>query len=314
MTPYPLVPAPAAGALDATPSQRLLRAFLAGRSPATLRAYGRDLADFAAFCGLPSADDAAARLLAAGQGGANELALAYRNHLFGRELAPATVNRRLAALRSLVKLARTLGLVIWGLEVAGLRSEPYRDTRGPGAPAYRRLLARLAGDGRPKALRDTAILRLLFDLGLRRVEVCRLDLADHDADGPAVMVLGKGRHEKARLALPPATAAAVAAWRAARPDADTTALFVRLDRAGKGGRLDGRSVYRVVRALGEAEGVRARPHGLRHSAITAALDAFNGDVRKVARFSRHKNLNTLTRYDDNRRDDAGEVSRRLSEG
>jgi integrase/recombinase XerC len=313
VTAYPPVPAPPAGALDATQAQRLLRAFLACRSPATLRAYGRDVADFAAFCSAPTADAAAARLLAHGPGPANELALLYRAHLAERGLSPATVNRRLAALRSLVKLARALGLVGWALEVPGPRSESYRDTRGPGAAAYRRLLARLAGRAGPKALRDAAVLRLLYDLGLRRVEVCRLDLADFDGDGPAVMVLGKGRSEKARLSLPPATAAAVAGWLAARPAGDSPALFVRLDRGGRGGRLDGGSVYRLVRELGEGEGVRARPHGLRHSAITAALDAFAGDVRKVQRFSRHRKLDTLLRYDDARRDDAGEVSRRLAE-
>ena len=47
----------------------------------------------------------------------------YRAHLQDRKLSPATINRRLAALRSLVKLARTLGLVTWGLEVEGLRSQ-----------------------------------------------------------------------------------------------------------------------------------------------------------------------------------------------
>ena len=70
----------------------------------------------------------------------------------------------------------------------------------------------------------------------------------------------------------------------------------------------------MVRQLGERAGIRARPHGLRHAAVTAALDAFAGDVRKVAKFSRHRDLNTLTRYDDARRDDAGEVSRRLADG
>src|SRR5689334_22839616 len=89
------------GALDSTSAQRLLRAFFAGRSPATLRAYEGDLRDFAAFCSAPTADAAAAMLLAHGAGPANELALLYKAHLQSRGLAPATANRRLAALRSL---------------------------------------------------------------------------------------------------------------------------------------------------------------------------------------------------------------------
>jgi hypothetical protein len=68
-----------------------------------------------------------------------------------------------------------------------------------------------------------------------------------------------------------------------------------------------------VRQLGEGAGIRARPHGLRYAAITEALDLTGGDVRKVQRFSLHRNLNTLQRYDDNWQDLAGDVARRLAE-
>ncbi|MFM7711187.1 MAG: integrase, partial [Microcystis sp.] len=49
-------------------------------------------------------------------------------------------------------------------------------------------------------------------------------------------------------------------------------------------------------------------HRIRHSAITAALDATNGDVRRVQKLSRHSSLNTLLIYDDNRRNHQGEVT------
>jgi integrase/recombinase XerC len=307
----PTLPVPAA-ALDGTAAARLLSAFLAGRSPATLRAYQQDLNDFAAFASEGSADAAAGLLLARGPGPANELALHYKAGLMKRGLAAATVNRRLAALRSLVKLARTLGLVGWALEVEGLRSEPYRDTRGPGTDGYRRLLAQLGDRTDARSVRDRAVVRCLYDLGLRRAEVCRLDLADFDQAGPALLVLGKGRAEKARLTLPPATGAAVAGWLAARPATDSPALFVRVDRPG-GGRLDGSTVYRIVRGLGERGGVRARPHGLRHSSITRVLDLSGGDIRAAQRFSRHRDVRVLERYDDSREDLAGQLARRLAE-
>jgi hypothetical protein len=52
-----------------------------------------------------------------------------------------------------------------------------------------------------------------------------------------------------------------------------------------------------------------RPHGLRHEAITSALDKTNGDVRTVQRFSRHADTRTVLLYDDRRRDVAGDVAK-----
>src|SRR5438094_1714478 len=164
----------------ASAAERLAAAFLAGRSPQTLRAYGHDLADFAACTGASGVAAAAARLLAGGHGLANETVLHFRNQLQQRGLGPATINRRLAAVRSLVKLARTLGLIPWVLEVEGLRTEAYRDTRGPGQAGFCKLLESLAGRADGKAVRDRALLRLLYDLGLRRAEVVGLDVEDLD--------------------------------------------------------------------------------------------------------------------------------------
>ena len=70
-------------------------------------------------------------------------------------------------------------------------------------------------------------------------------------------------------------------------------------------------IFHIVRALGEQAGLKVRPHGLRHTAITAALDAFNGDYRKTRAFSRHASLDTVRRYDDNRADHAGQVAQAL---
>jgi integrase/recombinase XerC len=77
-------------------------------------------------------------------------------------------------------------------------------------------------------------------------------------------------------------------------------------------RLTGGGIYHLVRWLGKQAGVKARPHGLRHAAVTAALDAFDGDYRKVKVFSRHKSLDIVQRYDDNRADHGGQVAAVLS--
>ena len=55
------------------------------------------------------------------------------------------------------------------------------------------------------------------------------------------------------------------------------------------------------------------PHRVRHSSITAALDATDGNVRKVQKLSRHKHITTLMLYDDNRLSVQKEISRLLSE-
>jgi len=89
----------------------LVRAFLSGRNERTVKAYSQDLADFQPFMGASTVDEAAKVLLANGHGPANATALAYKAHLVERGLQSATVNRRWAALRSLVQLARIMGLV-----------------------------------------------------------------------------------------------------------------------------------------------------------------------------------------------------------
>ena len=64
--------------------------------------------------------------------------------------------------------------------------------------------------------------------------------------------------------------------------------------------------------MGESAGLKARPHGLRHAAVTAALDLTGGDIRAVQKFSRHRDVRVIERYDDSRQDLAGDVARRVA--
>ena len=102
---------------------RLLDAFFAGRNERTLAAYRADLEDFTAFTGAATVGEASSRLLSVSHGEANATALAYKAFMVDRGLQAATINRRLAALRSLVKLANTLGLVAWTLAVENVKSQ-----------------------------------------------------------------------------------------------------------------------------------------------------------------------------------------------
>jgi len=306
----PVVLMPLTDDLDAVAdrTRRLLEeSFLPALSANTRRAYARDIDDFAAWLGAPDAASGAGILLADDRGGANDLVLRWRSSLVASGAAPATVARKLAAVRSLVNAARLVGMVEWEVEVRSPKVEPYRDTAGPGVEGVRRLLGASRGTS-PKARRDRAILHLLFDLALRRGELVTLDLGHLDLERGRISVKGKGRAEREWLSLPAQTRHALEDWLEVRGQAQGP-LFTNLDRAHKGsGRLTPNSIYRIVRSLGQCAGLGAvRPHGLRHAAITTALD-LGKDIRTVARYSRHRNIQTLVTYDDNRQDLGGQVA------
>src|SRR6476661_594713 len=204
--------APHLPATDAGPGGRLYAAFLAGRSPHTLRSYGGDLEAFAAYLGEPILGAALSRLISLPAGEGNGLLLAYRAHMIDAGLTPATTNRRLAAIRSALKLARTLGLTAWAPEIRGLKVEAYRDTTGPGLAGTRAMLAKARAQTPVKAARDAALVRLMFDLGLRRGEVIGLDLQDLDAQERRLWIKGKGRSQKEARTLPEPTLTTLTAW------------------------------------------------------------------------------------------------------
>jgi integrase/recombinase XerC len=294
--------------------RRLYDDFFAGLKPNTLRTYRQALADFASFIGAADSQQAAGVLLSGGHGEANHLALIYRANMVERQLSANTINNRLAALRSLVKLARTLGFIGWTIDVGSVKAKPYRDTAGCGAIGYRRLLDHLDGRTDPKSVRDRAIVRLLFERALRRSEVASLDVAHLDLDAGTINILSKGNTEREPLTLPEPTRRALADWLAIRGTGPGP-LFTNLDRARKGdGRITGAGIWGIVTALGEATGQTVRPHGLRHAAITTALDATHGDVRAVQRFSRHAKVDTVLVYDDARRDLGGDVAKLVAAG
>lgn len=285
----------------------LLAVWFAGKNPHTVAAYRTDLAHFAAWASAPTMAAAVDAFLALEHGHANAATLRYRGAMLEAGLAPATINRRLSALRSVVQLARMVGRVTWALEVPNVEAGKYRDTRGPGVAGFRAMLAVAFRGTDAKSCRDAALVRVLFDMGLRREEAVSCDLAHYDRAAGTLSILGKKRRERETLTVPAPTRAALESWLAVRGDA-AGPLFVPLSRAGIGERLTGRSVARIVADLGTRAGLgHVRPHGLRHASVTAALDA-GVDIRKVQKFSRHRDLRTLTLYDDNRSDMAGDVA------
>ena len=307
--------------------ERLLQSFWQGRSPHTLAAYRYDVELFAQFLiranSLPADTpqlEALRTFFGASAGRANELVLNYRNEMRDRDQAPSSINRRLAAVRSLVKLGRLTGAIYWSIEVGGVPHELTRDTRGPDPATVAKLLT-VAGQ-QPNAeiaARDVAMLRMTFDLALRVGEVVRLDVADLELKGtkPGVWILGKGRARKVLLELPAATAEALRAWLAVRGKTPGP-LFLSYSNhlANRDARLVTRGAYRIIRTLGARVGIHLHPHMLRHSAITAAVDqsvAMGLSLDQVRDFSRHKNINTLLTYRDRASNKQGTIAQAVAE-
>ncbi len=296
------------------------------RSAATRRAYASDLAAFFGTPGQTPLPAAVQTFLALTAPEAALRLATYKGEMRTAGLSEATVNRRLAAVRSLLKLSHRLGLAQTdgrGL-VDSERVTRYRDTRGTDRSNLRRLLAlpaELHGAGTLRTLRDDALLRVLTENALRRAEVTALDVGDFSLTEKRLMVLGKGRgSQKAPVTLSPKCVDAIATYLITAGHAADNGgpLFRSLDRRHTraepergGGRLTADGLHDLIGRYGDVLGLKLSPHKIRHSAITAALDASKGDVRKVQKLSRHADLRTLTIYDDNRNDHQGEMTELL---
>ncbi len=154
-----------------------------------------------------------------------------------------------------------------------------------------------SGQDAALALRDTAIVELLYATGIRVSELCGLDLGDLDTERRTVRVLGKGNRERTVPAGVPAVKA-VAAWvRSGRPVMVTPgsghALFV----GARGRRLDPRTARRVVHtSLAAVPGTPdSGPHGLRHAAATHLLEG-GADLRSVQEILGHSSLTSTQIY------------------
>lgn len=300
---------PAMGLAKGQPNvDDVLREFYSRRSKATLLAYKQDLARFRDFIGVETDAAVAKMLFAGGPGAGNALLLRWRNAMEEANVAPLTINRRLTAIRSLVKLGRTLGVVTWAFDVQGVKGAvPIRDTRGPELVDVRRLLSTRHG------LMEDAILQLMFTRGLRSIEVRELRL-EHCLtlkDRSTVMIRGKGRKGLTAITLAPSSVAALLTWLKVRGD-EPGYVFTR-EGDEPGAQLNHPYLWRLVKRCGAKVGIKLWPHALRHSAITTALDAAHGDVRRVQKFSRHADVKNVLKYDDDRRDFGGELAGALDE-
>jgi integrase/recombinase XerC len=147
------------------------------------------------------------------------------------------------------------------------------------------------------ALRDTAIMELLYAAGIRVFELCVLDLGDVDEERNTARVLGKRSRER----VVPMGIPAVRALRAWLDDGRGVLVSTRAGRAmflgARGGRLDPRTARRVVHERIAAAGSvpDTGPHGLRHTAATHLLEG-GADLRIVQEMLGHASLATTQIY------------------
>jgi len=296
------------------PQEDILGNLLANkRSENTRRAYAKDLKDFfVTMAGREPDRNLIAEFLQLSRFNATALVLKYKAVLIDRRLSEATINRRLAAIKSLVNYARQIGMCDYSLDdISGEKVKAYRDTSGVSLESYRQVLD-IVDRNTLKGKRDYAILRLLWDNALRRGELVKANISDFDPHMRSLTIYGKGRGTQAEtVSLSHSTVEALQEWLSHRGKTKRNEpLFIALDRASYGHRLTGTAIYKIVQVMAAAAGLNKRlsPHRVRHSGITAALDATGGNVRMVQKLSRHARLDTLMVYDDNRQNHQAEVT------
>ncbi len=263
---------------------------LTDAAPATVEAYERDVFDFVDFAGRgghSGPDQVDRRILRR-----------YVAHLATRELAPATIARRVASLRRYFR---------WALRRGHASVDPTLGLRPPsGASRLPRVLrqdeldvildepAGSAGDD-PLARRhrDDAVLELLYGSGLRVAEVCGLEQEAVDLDRGSVRVLGK-RAKWRQVPITPGAVAALRAWldggRGEYETDESPAGAVFLNERGRV--LGPRDVRRILDRRAAAP---THPHALRHTFATHLLDG-GADLRAVQELLGHSDLQTTQRY------------------
>lgn len=219
----------------------------------------------------------------------------YRQWLVSRQAAPASVNRRLAALRAYVHWLRGETLDVRGLEAQKLAPR-WLDRREQSAllrESERALNAASTDAARTQALRDRAILLLLLNSGLRISELCALRLSDvelAERKGKVIVRAGKGAKQR-EIPLNQPARQALRAWLEVRPATDE-ALFL----GKRGEALTPAGVHRRLADLARRAGVEdLSPHTLRHTFAKNLIDAGVG-LERVAALLGHANLNTTRIY------------------
>ena len=266
-------------------AERFLLLLAAQRSPRTVDAYRRDLTAFGTFRDGPltqTTTDELERWIA---------------QMRAHGLAATTIARRSAALRSFFR-----HLVLIGQRADNPAAElvlPRRPRTLPRAlsPAETERLIEAATGVTPRAMRDRALVELLYGAGLRVSEAVGAAKSAVDLDARTVRVIGKGNKERIVPLGRPAVESVRRYLALGRPHLDRRHrpdLFLN----ARGGALTRAGAFLILRRLAERAGLeagRVHPHLLRHSFATHLLEG-GADLRSVQEMLGHADLATTERY------------------
>ncbi|HEY8774248.1 MAG TPA: tyrosine recombinase [Gaiellaceae bacterium] len=270
-----------------------------GLSPATIRAYGSDLGDFADARGTADdwarGPDAAVRYLAA---------RTRRGRPTDPGLAPTSLRRRAAAIRGFYRFAFGEGLI--DLDIAAHLDLPRMPRLLPETLSVSEVEQLLDAAGSDEAndprLRERALLELLYAAGLRVTEALRLDLEDLSLDGAFVRVIGKGDKERL-VPIGEVAILVLRTWLEGQRAAMMAKHHVAAVRGGpvfvgdRGRRLARQQAWAGVKRAAAAAGLsdRISPHTLRHSFATHLLEG-GADLRIVQELLGHASISTTQLY------------------
>jgi len=281
----------------APPFEHLVLDFVAhleferGLSRNTLEAYRSDLLQYGEFLAGRGLD---ARAVAPA-----DVAdfLASLTGADGAPASPATVHRKQASLRSFHRHLRREGIA--AADPTAELSTPRRSRRLPRVltrDEVGRLLDAPTGT-EPVALRDRALLELMYACGLRASEATGLDVTDVDLDELLLRAHGKGSKER-QIPVGRTAAGAVARYlERGRPQLVGTRVQPRLFVNFRGGELTRQGLYKIVARYARAAGLAERmsPHTLRHTFATHLL-AGGCDLRAVQEMLGHADVATTQLY------------------
>lgn len=235
------------------------------------------------------------------EGPSLNLLLEYKRTLSNRDdYSIATRNKYLATARVFMRECYRLGIVDRDV-TANVRSfKQNRQHKVDGLTNDEVLLVCEWLRQHPEKLRERALLCLLLIQGLRQAEICNIRLRDVDLKAGTLFILGKGREDYERVYLHPNTTRALRRYCRSLKLQTNDYLFTSLRRPSKDTKLTTRGLQTVVRGVFEELGIDRTVHGCRHYYASKLIQTMPGELSVVARFTRHRSLETLRIYDDNR--------------